>query len=593
MSDLSNIGTGDFTVSFTLQTTQTDSSIALLSQRGSCSAANFWEIRIQNNVLVVETNDVSSGNANDVSYTGCTTLNDGKAHAIVVQRVSSALSVYINGVYASPMVTSTANWAQLPALSNGTDACVGVDGTVTFDTSKGSITNVCLQTTAQAQADGGASCGGGGLANGYSCAQGSDCLSGVCNGGSCDDAIAGLSARWGHACGFRTPGNLKCWGINSSGELGLGDTSARGGSANQMGTNLPYVQLGTGRTVQQVASGGHFTCAILDDGSVKCWGKNDQGDLGLGDTENRGDQANEMGDSLPTVSLGTGRTAKTIAGGDQHACAILDDGSLKCWGYNADGELGLGDTNNRGDQANEMGDNLPAVSLGTGRSAVALALGAVDTCVLLDDASVKCWGYNYGAGGAPSTMGDNLAPLSLGTGLTVQALSPGASHMCALFTSGQVKCWGYDIDGRLGIGSTGSNYFSASSLGDNLPFVSLSSTHKAVAINTQSNSACATLDDSSVKCWGWNNDGNLGIGDTTLRGATASQMGDNLPTVDMGTGRHAVSLWPMGGGACVVLDDGDFKCWGQNNYGQLGLGDTNNRGVSAGQMGDSLPAVAW
>ena len=99
-----------------------------------------------------------------------------------------------------------------------------------------------------------------------------------------------------------------------------------------------------------------------------------------------------MGDSLPTVALGTGRTAVAITAGNYHTCALLDDGSVKCWGYNDYGQLGLGDTADRGVGAGEMGDSLPAVALGTGRTAVAITSGSYHTCALLDDASVKCWG---------------------------------------------------------------------------------------------------------------------------------------------------------------------------------------------------------
>lgn len=91
---------------------------------------------------------------------------------------------------------------------------------------------------------------------------------------------------------------------------------------------------------------------------------------------------------------------------------------------------------------------------------------------------------------------------------------------------------------------------------------------------------------------GQNNGGQLGLGDTVFRGGTPATMGDNLPAVDLGTGRHAVKLSPMGAGGCTVLDDNAFKCWGSNG-GKLGLGDTNNRGDNPGEMGDNLPAVVF
>ena len=93
------------------------------------------------------------------------------------------------------------------------------------------------------------------------------------------------------------------------------------------------------------------------------------GQPGLGDTNARGDAANEMGDLLPAVSLGTGRTARAIFAGHWNTCVILDNDQIKRWGYNVGGQLGQGDTNNRGDGAGEMGAALQAINVGTGRTA--------------------------------------------------------------------------------------------------------------------------------------------------------------------------------------------------------------------------------
>jgi len=112
-----------------------------------------------------------------------------------------------------------------------------------------------------------------------------------------------------------------------------------------------------------ITAGSAHSCYMLDNGSVKCWGKNNLGQLGLGDTSTRGDNSSEMGDNLTIVDLGSGRTATALEAGDYHTCAILDNASVKCWGANAAGQLGLGDTNNRGDGSGEMGDNLPVIGL--------------------------------------------------------------------------------------------------------------------------------------------------------------------------------------------------------------------------------------
>ncbi|KAG2433214.1 hypothetical protein HYH02_012755 [Chlamydomonas schloesseri] len=181
-----------------------------------------------------------------------------------------------------------------------------------------------------------------------------------------------ISAGYEYTCALLDNGSVKCWGWNDDGQLGLGDTSYRGDGPGEMGDTLPAVALGTGRTATAISAGGLHTCALLDNGSVKCWGWNDAGQLGLGDTSHRGDGPGEMGNRLPAVELGTGRTATAISAGGLHTCALLDNGSVKCWGWNDYGQLGLGDTSWRGDGPGEMGNRLPAVSLGTGRTAACL-----------------------------------------------------------------------------------------------------------------------------------------------------------------------------------------------------------------------------
>ena len=147
--------------------------------------------------------------------------------------------------------------------------------------------------------------------------------------------------------------------------------------------------------VVALAAGYHHTCALRANATVKCWGQNDQGQLGLGDMATRGDALSETGAGLPVVNLGAGRTATAIAsaaGNAFHTCAILDNARVKCWGDNDFGQLGLGDALDRGDGPGEMGDDLPYVDLGTGRTATAISVGGAHTCALLDNGSLKCWG---------------------------------------------------------------------------------------------------------------------------------------------------------------------------------------------------------
>jgi alpha-tubulin suppressor-like RCC1 family protein len=128
--------------------------------------------------------------------------------------------------------------------------------------------------------------------------------------------------------------------------------------------SISAVQLGDGRYAQKIVAGASHTCALLDDGSVKCWGYNKFGQLGIGSTLDIGDGANEMGNSLQAVDLGTGRTAKDISTTEHHTCALLDNNSIKCWGRGLFGRLGKGHPNDVGSGPSQMGDNLRAVDLG-------------------------------------------------------------------------------------------------------------------------------------------------------------------------------------------------------------------------------------
>jgi cysteine-rich repeat protein len=124
----------------------------------------------------------------------------------------------------------------------------------------------------------------------------------------------------------------------------------------------------------QVVTGDSHTCALLD-GRVKCWGSSHYGQLGLGDDESRGNAPGEMGDALPYVDLGADAVVVALAAQAYHTCAALESGAVKCWGRNIGGELGLGDSEDRGDDPDETGDALPVVDLGAGAHAVAVTAG--------------------------------------------------------------------------------------------------------------------------------------------------------------------------------------------------------------------------
>ncbi len=349
-----------------------------------------------------------------------------------------------------------------------------------------------------------------------------------------------ISAGRDHSCGLLVNGTVRCWGSNDVGQLGQGDTDDRGGGAGELGGGVPPVLLGTGRTAVAIAAGATHTCALLDNSTVKCWGSSEFGEVGPS-VDPVGDEPGEMGDALPAIQLGTGRTVSAITGGAGHTCALLDDGTVKCWGFNAFGQLGVGDEVNRGSAGTDMGDALPAVDLGTGRTATAVTAGDSFTCALLDD--------------------------------------------------GGVKCWGVSAFGELGQGNLISSGGAEAPMGDGLPPIDLGTGRTATAISSGYSHTCAILDNATMKCWGEGFQGRLGVGNEQNRGDQPGEMGEALPAVALGGGRTPIGIAVGDDGTCALLDNRTVKCWGSGQFGQTGLGDAQNRGDQPGEMGDSLTPV--
>lgn len=403
-----------------------------------------------------------------------------------------------------------------------------------------------------------------------------------------------------HACALLTGGKVKCWGDNTHGTLGLGDTQARGDEPGEMGAQLPDVQLGANVSVIALSAGWWHTCALLDSGGVKCWGWGAYGALGLGDSKSRGDGPNEMGDDLPEVDLGVKEPVVSLAAGYNGTCVAFSSGQLKCWGRNDYGQLGLGDTTHRGDAPGEMGEALPFVELGQGMDVVAVSAGVYHRCVVFSGGGVKCFGSGdelglestENRGDQPGEMGDALPLVKLGGDSTVQDLSVGSHHTCALLADNRVKCWGENWWGALGIGSTEEMGDNPGEMGDFLPSVDFGVGHSPVSVHGGGHASCAVLKgDGRVKCWGYNEYGHLGLGDVQSRGDLPDEMGDALPMVELGGPVSTLAQSAHGWFNCALLVDGSVKCWGDNPYGQLGLGDTQRRGDQPGEMGDKLPRV--
>ena len=343
----------------------------------------------------------------------------------------------------------------------------------------------------------------------------------------------------GHSCNFQEDGSASCWGSNQFGQIGDGTTTDRH-------TPTTIDGFGSGRTAVGISAGSEHTCAILDDGSVSCWGSNQFGQIGDGTTTDR---------HTPTTidGFGSGRTAVGISAGSEHTCAILDDGSVSCWGSNQFGQIGDDSVTDR---------LLPvSINLNGNKSATSIASGTFHTCVIVDDGSVSCWGHSAAGQLGYGDTEFRWVPtptMSLGAGRSAIALSLGTYHTCALLDDGAVKCWGDNGHGQLGDGTGIDSNSPSSSILENVMRISSSGKH-----------SCVILNDGSVSCWGINH-GQFGDGSTA---------DSNTPVTAEGfvNGRKAVEISTGGSHTCVILDDDSISCWGRNDTGQIGDGTTEKR----------------
>lgn len=400
--------------------------------------------------------------------------------------------------------------------------------------------------------------------------------------------------------------DLKCWGYNGYGTFGYGDTTNRcltgGTSCIQQ---LPPVNFGAGRYPTKFVHSETQACAILDNGSMKCWGYNGNGALGYGDATQRCySGGTTCVATLANLDLGAGRTAVDVTTEYQTTCVILDNGTLKCWGLNNYGQLGTGDTTNRCHTGGSTCiSSLPAIDLGVGRTALKVQTSGIRTCAILDDGTVKCWGYN---GHGQLGLGDTTTRCNTGGATCVSTLPntylpPGRTAKnlymdyyatCLLMDNNQVICWGYNGYGGLGTGdttyrcNTGGTGCSSS-----LPVqMNLGTGRSARKVVLGQHSTCVLMDNDQVKCFGYNGYGQIGVGSTsTICSTGGTSCVANLSFINFGSGRWVKDIAAPtdynGNGSyhyCATLDNDQIKCWGRNDYGQLGTGDQTNRLDSGG-----------
>jgi alpha-tubulin suppressor-like RCC1 family protein len=300
-------------------------------------------------------------------------------------------------------------------------------------------------------------------------------------------SVVSVAAGDGETCVVLAGGTVACWGENASGQLGDGSTTGPetcSGPTIACSTTPAIVSGLSGATT--VSTNGTTACAVLSSGAVECWGSNFVGNPG--------------GSSVPTTVSGLTPATAVAVGEAAYACALLLDGTIQCWGGDAYGALGNG----------SIMDSTTPVPVSGVTSAVAIAAGQHHTCALMADGSVACWGDNefgelgLGTSSGPQACANSdpcaMTPVKVPNLSGVTAIAAGETDTCALLSDGTVRCWGWNVDGELGDGTQRPS---------STPVV-VSGLSGATAIAMGGYTACALVSSGDVVCWGFDDSGQLG-----------------------------------------------------------------------------------
>ncbi|MFN3258845.1 MAG: RCC1 domain-containing protein [Ilumatobacter sp.] len=331
-----------------------------------------------------------------------------------------------------------------------------------------------------------------------------------------------------YTCAVMADTTVQCWGLDVSGKLG---TSPSTGEARPTPTTVPGVI-----DARSLALGEEHACALLGNGTVTCWGANDYAQLGRGTTGGT--------EFAPGIVPGLANVVQITSGG-YHTCAVINDGTISCWGDNNEGKVGI-------DPASSSVVSSPTAVAGV-VDVVEASTSLGNTCALDGGGDAYCWGDGDEGALGNGTNDSSFVPLLVPFSGPVADVAAGDLYLCAALQSGTVECVGDGSDGQLGDGNATQSY----------TIVEVVDIDTAVQLALGYSTACARLADGSIQCWGEGQRGRLGNG---------VDSGDNVeqPTpVDVEGIDDAVEIVGHADHHCVLRATGAVSCWGDASGGQL------------------------
>lgn len=376
---------------------------------------------------------------------------------------------------------------------------------------------------------------------------------------SAQSAIAAIEMGSGQSCALLDPGTVECWGNGFHGRLGDGTTTSR--------TTAARVTVSGGgdlTNATQLSVGNDLGCVRRGDGTAWCWGGNGRGELGDGTTTDRtrAVQVLRSGGGVLTDVVG-------VAAGLFVSCAWRTDGSAWCWGENSRGEVGDGTTKDRTKARQVVKANGTPLT-----GVVEMSTGGPFACARTSGGAAWCWGENdTGRLGDGTTIDRSHAVRVKQVGGTllggVTGIAAGALHACARLDDGSAWCWGQNAYGEVGDGTKTMRTLAVRVTKPGiLPSVPVALSG-VTAIAAGSGQSCAVVDDLTAWCWGSNDRGQVGDG-TTIDRTRARQV--RTPTIPLA---FVLSISTGQQAACALQANGDAACWGGNDDGALGDGSTH------------------